>query len=112
MILWDASGTANVKLRVDGQDFRNTLSLRSAYFSVFLPEIFDDVVRGHFFSKDIEALKAELSDPRFSDKHWQEQINMMLDIGKKAEQQALASRGLDFVTEEYLPMRLSEMGII
>jgi len=43
-------------LRVDGQDFRNTLSLRSAYFSVFLPEIFDDVVRSHFFSKDIEAL--------------------------------------------------------
>ena len=62
-------------------------------------------------SKDIEALKAELTDPRFADPDWQEQINMMLDIGKKAEQQSLAKYGLDYVTDTYLPEKLAEMGL-
>ena len=62
-------------------------------------------------SKDIEALKAELSDPRFADGWWQDQINMMLEIGKKAEQQSLAKYGLDFVTDTYLPEKLEEMGL-
>ena len=63
-------------------------------------------------SKDIEALKAELTDPRFADGWWQNQINMMLDLGKKAEQQSLAKYGLDFVTDTYLPEKLTNMGLI
>jgi DNA topoisomerase-6 subunit A len=62
--------------------------------------------------KDIEALQAELTDPRFADGWWQDQINMMLDIGKKAEQQSLAKYGLDFVTDTYLPEKLGEMGLV
>jgi len=61
---------------------------------------------------DINALESELEDPRFQTEFWKEQIELQLDIEKKAEQQALASRGLDFVTETYLPERLTEMGII
>ena len=61
--------------------------------------------------KDIEALNAELSDPRFQDPWWQEQINMMLELGKKAEQQSLAKYGLDFVTDTYLPEKLAELGL-
>ncbi len=61
---------------------------------------------------DINALESELEDPRFQTEFWKEQIELQLDIGKKAEQQALASRGLDFVTDTYLPERLEEMGII
>jgi len=61
---------------------------------------------------DINALESELEDPRFQTEFWKEQIELQLDIGKKAEQQALASRGLDFVTETYLPERLTEMGIL
>lgn len=61
---------------------------------------------------DINALESELTDPRFETEFWEEQINIQLDIGEKAEQQSLASRGLDFVTDTYLPERLSEMGII
>ena len=61
--------------------------------------------------KDVEALQAELSDPRFADGWWQDQINMMLDIGKKAEQQSLAKYGLDFVTDTYLPEKLGELGL-
>jgi DNA topoisomerase-6 subunit A len=62
-------------------------------------------------SKDKDALEAELTDPRFADGWWQEQIKMMLDIGKKAEQQSLAKYGLDFVTETYLPEKLATLGL-
>lgn len=61
---------------------------------------------------DVNALESELEDPRFQTDYWEEQIELQLDIGKKSEQQALASRGLDFVTDTYLPERLSEMGVI
>ena len=61
---------------------------------------------------DVNALESELTDPRFDTEYWHEQIELQLDIGKKAEQQALASQGLDFVTETYLPERLEEMGIL
>ncbi|WP_207589355.1 DNA topoisomerase IV subunit A [Halomontanus rarus] len=60
---------------------------------------------------DINALESELEDPRFQTDYWEEQIELQLDIGKKAEQQALASRGLDFVTDTYLPERLEAMGV-
>lgn len=62
--------------------------------------------------QDINALKAELTDPRFATEYWHNQINLQLDMRLKSEQQAFASRGLDFVTKEYLPTRLSEMGVI
>src|SRR6056297_1470198 len=61
---------------------------------------------------DVNALESELEDPRYQTDYWTEQIELQLEIGKKAEQQALASRGLDFVTETYLPERLSEMGLV
>jgi DNA topoisomerase-6 subunit A len=61
---------------------------------------------------DIAALKAELTDPRFDTDYWRKEINLQLKLGLKSEQQAFASRGLDFVTKEYLPDRLSEMGVI
>jgi DNA topoisomerase-6 subunit A len=62
--------------------------------------------------KDVDALKAELSDPRFDSEYWKGQINLQLGMKLKSEQQAFAARGLDFVTKEYLPSRLSEMGVI
>ena len=61
---------------------------------------------------DINALESELEDPRFQTDYWEEQIELQLDIGKKSEQQSLASRGLDFVTDTYLPERLNEMGVL
>ncbi|QKY19386.1 DNA topoisomerase IV subunit A [Halolamina sp. CBA1230] len=61
---------------------------------------------------DVNALESELDDPRFQTEFWEEQIELQLDIGKKAEQQALASRGLDFVTDTYLPERLETMGVL
>jgi len=61
---------------------------------------------------DTAALKAILTDPRFDTEYWNKQIRLQLEIGLKSEQQAFASRGLDYVTKEYLPTRLSEMGIL
>lgn len=61
---------------------------------------------------DIRALNAELNDPRFNDEFWRSEIETMLKIGKKAEQQALAKYGLDYVTETYLPEKLTELGLI
>jgi DNA topoisomerase-6 subunit A len=61
---------------------------------------------------DVNALESELEDPRFRTDYWREQIELQLEVGKKAEQQALASRGLDFVTETYLPERLGAMGFL
>ena len=61
--------------------------------------------------RDIAALKAELSDPRFSDEMWKNEIELMLRLGKKAEQQALAKYGLNFVTDRYLPEKLATLGL-
>jgi len=61
---------------------------------------------------DINALESELTDPRYQTDYWEEQIELQLEIGKKAEQQALAARGLDFVTDTYLPERLDAMDVI
>lgn len=62
--------------------------------------------------KDVDALKQELDDPRFDDDYWRGEINLQLELGKKSEQQALAKYGLDFVTDTYLPEKLTEMGIL
>ncbi len=61
---------------------------------------------------DVNALENELEDPRFRDPFWQDEINLQLEIEKKAEQQALAARGLDFVTDTYLPERMDEMDFV
>jgi len=66
----------------------------------------------HLTEQDINALKAELTDPRFATDYWRNQIALQLEMKVKSEQQAFASRGLDFVTKEYLPKRLAEMGVI
>ncbi|MEM0157259.1 MAG: DNA topoisomerase IV subunit A [Thermoplasmataceae archaeon] len=59
--------------------------------------------------KDIAALNAELKDPRFNSEMWRDEIETMLRIGKKAEQQALAKYGLNYVTSTYLPEKLSQI---
>lgn len=61
--------------------------------------------------QDVKALQAELTDPRFNNDFWRGEINLQLQLNKKSEQQALAKYGLDFVTDRYLPEKLTEMGI-
>ncbi len=62
--------------------------------------------------QDVRALEAELTDPRFGTAEWRAEIELMLKNGKKAEQQSLAKYGLNYVTEHYLPEKLTEMGVL
>jgi DNA topoisomerase-6 subunit A len=62
--------------------------------------------------QDVRALQAELTDPRFATADWRAEIELMLKNGKKAEQQSLAKYGLNYVTEHYLPEKLTEMGVL
>ncbi|ADB58091.1 DNA topoisomerase IV subunit A [Archaeoglobus profundus] len=62
--------------------------------------------------EDIKALNAILSDPRFDSDFWRREIKLQLELGRKSEQQALAKYGLSFVTDVYLPERLTELGIL
>jgi DNA topoisomerase-6 subunit A len=62
--------------------------------------------------EDIKSLKSELTDPRFQDSFWKNEIKLQLKMGKKSEQQALAKYGLDYVTDTYLPEKLTEIGMI
>jgi len=62
--------------------------------------------------RDIDALKSELSDPRFNDEFWRGEIKLQLNINKKAEQQALAKYGLEYATSTYLPEKLTPLGIM
>lgn len=62
-------------------------------------------------TEDVDALKSELTDPRFQDSFWKNEIKLQLEMGKKSEQQALAKYGLDYVTDTYLPEKLAELGV-
>jgi DNA topoisomerase-6 subunit A len=62
--------------------------------------------------QDVRALQAELTDPRFKTAEWRSEIELMLKNGKKAEQQSLAKYGLNYVTDTYLPEKLTEMGVL
>ncbi|MCS7118670.1 MAG: DNA topoisomerase IV subunit A [Archaeoglobaceae archaeon] len=61
--------------------------------------------------EDIKALNAILTDPRFETEFWKKEVRLQLELNKKSEQQALAKYGLDYVTDVYLPEKLSEIGI-
>ncbi len=58
---------------------------------------------------DVKRAKDALkNDPFFqAHKEWQKAIEMMLAMGVRAEQQALAKWGLNFVIDEYLPRKLA-----
>ena len=57
---------------------------------------------------DVARLKQLAKDPRYNTEFWQFEIRKMLEIGKKAEQQAFAKYGLAYVVNEYLPAKLKE----
>jgi len=59
-----------------------------------------------------ETSVREMTDPRFNDEFWRNEIQAMLQINKKAEQQALAKYGLDYVTDTYLPEKLGPLGLM
>ena len=73
----------------------------------FLPALFFVKLESLYVFKNFEMLKHS-GYIRLNNKH----VNIMLDLGKKAEQQSLAKYGLDFVTDTYLPEKLTGLGLI
>ena len=61
---------------------------------------------------DIKRAKDALKNDPFFQSHpkWKKALTQMLKSGKRAEQQALAKWGLNFVIEEYLPRKLADKG--
>ena len=59
---------------------------------------------------DTKRAKDALKNDPFFKAHppWQKAINQLLKMGVRAEQQALAKWGLNFVIEEYLPKKLRQ----
>ena len=59
---------------------------------------------------DIKRAKDALKNDPFFRRHkpWQKALTQLLKMGVRAEQQALARWGLNYVIEEYLPRKLKD----
>ncbi|MFB0557634.1 MAG: DNA topoisomerase IV subunit A [Candidatus Bathyarchaeia archaeon] len=57
---------------------------------------------------DFKRLKELKTDPRYTDKLWQREIDLFLKIGKKAELEAFSRYGLTYIVDEYLPAKLEK----
>jgi DNA topoisomerase VI subunit A len=58
--------------------------------------------------QDLKRTKEMMKYPWFAHKEWQAELKTMIDRKIKAEQEALASRHLKFVSEEYLPSKIKK----
>ena len=58
--------------------------------------------------KDVARAKQMLAYPWFQKKEWRNEINEMVRNGLKYEIQALSSKSISFVTEEYLPKKMRD----
>jgi len=57
---------------------------------------------------DVKRAKQIMNYPWFNKKPWQNEIELMLKNGFKLEVEALISKNISYVTEEYVPQRLKD----
>ncbi|OYT53197.1 MAG: DNA topoisomerase VI [Candidatus Altiarchaeales archaeon ex4484_2] len=57
---------------------------------------------------DRKRIKELLHYPWFQKKQWKKELELMANKGVRIEQQALASKSLEFVAEEYLPEKIEK----
>ena len=57
---------------------------------------------------DERRAKQMLSYPWFERKEWQKELHKMLQVGVKLELEALSSKGISFLSEEYLPQKIRD----
>jgi len=84
---------------------------QARYLGVTPQDILDYELPTHPLQEvDIKRAKDALkNDPFFREhKEWQKAIRQLLKMGVRAEQQALAKWGLNYVIEEYLPRKLAQ----
>ena len=86
---------------------------QARYLGVTPQDIVDYQLPTHpLLDVDIKRAKDALkNDPFFkTHKPWQKALEQLLKMGVRAEQQALAKWGLNYVIEEYLPRKLDQRG--
>jgi DNA topoisomerase-6 subunit A len=84
---------------------------KARYLGVTPQDILDYQLPTHPLQDvDVKRAKDALkNDPFFqTHKEWQKAIDQLLKMGVRAEQQALAKWGLNYVIDEYLPRKLAE----
>jgi DNA topoisomerase-6 subunit A len=84
---------------------------QASYLGVTPQDILDyDLPTHPLLDVDIKRAKDALkNDPFFrAHKPWRKAIEQLLKLGVRAEQQALAKWGLNYVIEEYLPRKLEQ----
>jgi DNA topoisomerase-6 subunit A len=57
---------------------------------------------------DEKRAKQMLAYPWFQRKEWQRELQHMMKLGVKLELEALSSKGISFISEEYLPRKLRQ----
>jgi DNA topoisomerase-6 subunit A len=57
---------------------------------------------------DIKRTNEMLNYVWFKPKEWQQELKHMLEVGVKLELEALSSKGIRFITEKYLPEKISK----
>ncbi|MFW9977736.1 MAG: DNA topoisomerase IV subunit A [Candidatus Thorarchaeota archaeon] len=57
--------------------------------------------------RDLKRLEELTNDTRYMSKDWQSSIDAFRQLRRKAEQQAFSRFGMDFVVDEYLPVKLA-----
>lgn len=84
----------------------------ASYLGVTPQDIIDYKLPTHPL-QDVDRKRAEdalKNDPFFQDRpQWKDAIQQLLKMGVRAEQQALAKWGLNYVIEEYLPAKLANV---
>jgi DNA topoisomerase-6 subunit A len=86
---------------------------QASYLGVTPQDIVDYQLPTHPLQDvDIKRAKDALKNDPFFQAHkpWQKAIEQLLGMGVRAEQQALAKWGLNYVIEEYLPAKLANRG--
>ena len=82
---------------------------QAKYLGVTPQDIIDYKLPTHMLKEvDIKRAKDAIKNDPFVKEHkeWQKAIKLMLDMKVRAEQQALAKWGLNYVIEKYLPEKL------
>ena len=92
----------SMRLAVPGVRFIGMSALDYAKFKL------DKSVQIKLNDKDVSRAKEMKAYPWFADKKWQREIDVTLDNGFKMEVDGFLTKGVSFISEDYLPKKLRD----
>jgi len=92
----------SMRLAVPGVRFLGMSALDYAKFKL------DKSVQIQLNDKDIARAKEMKAYPWFADKKWQREIDVTLENGFKMEVDGFLTKGVSFISEDYLPKKLKD----